>query len=719
MLDRCTVISRINASVLEADGESRIKELSNILSFDTVSSKPVRLCYCNIQDKPDCSQLTRKITIKQGDDLNVSIAAVDHVENTVRATINSQFRKHPASIPERSRLQSISENCSIIDYQLLYPMKTTEHDLVLFAEGPCENKSISTLTVKVRVINCTCANGFVKADYTKKCVCICDVKNELFSKYISHCNSTLESVIRTGTFWIAYLNVSEHSNPYLIYPHCPLDYCHLPSKSIFVNLNLPDGSDTQCANNRGGLLCGNCQTNYSLSLGSSKCLRCPDNWYVLFIGITIAAFFAGIVLVLVILVLNLTVAVGTLNSIIFYVNIINASNSIYLGRSNLLLLPVFIDWLNLNIGFDTCYIKGMDSYIKTWLQLAFPSYIIFLVVLVIWISSCSSRFSSFIGKKNPVATLATLILLSYTKLLDTVITSLSFVNLKYPNGSAQLKWLPDASINYSESKHIPLIVASVLVLIFGAIYTIVLSFWQCLLRCPRSRAFNWTRNQKLHYFIDTYHVPHTVKHRYWTGLLLVVRVVVYLISTFSVSIDPRITLLSTNAIMGCLLLYKTVFIIKVYKNWLLNAMDSLVLFNVIIFATFTWYTIIDDPGNRGKETVQKAAAYVCVGTVFVIFLLVIIFHIYRYSNNKVYAMSSNSKFGRRIQDKILKVSTDLGIDHDTSLDRGPVRGRYSLMDDIDYARENQAYTPPSVCLQQIPTSSTVSIGDSDTEQACT
>ena len=83
-----------------------------------------------------------------------------------------------------------------------------------------------------------------------------------------------------------------------------------------------------------------------------------------------------------------------------------------------LIITVFITWLNLELRIDVCYIDGMDIYIKTWIQLAFPIYIIFLVVLLIITSSYSSRFSKLIIKRNPVATLATLILISIRKTLS-------------------------------------------------------------------------------------------------------------------------------------------------------------------------------------------------------------------------------------------------------------------------------------------------------------
>ena len=57
-----------------------------------------------------------------------------------------------------------------------------------------------------------------------------------------------------------------------------------------------------------------------------------------------------------------------------------------------------ISWLNLELGFDTCYFQEMDVYMKTWLQLVLPPpYVILLVVLVIIISSCSTKLSNLIG----------------------------------------------------------------------------------------------------------------------------------------------------------------------------------------------------------------------------------------------------------------------------------------------------------------------------------
>ena len=98
------------------------------------------------------------------------------------------------------------------------------------------------------------------------------------------------------------------------------------------------------------------------------------------------------------------------------------------------ILQSFVAWVNLDIGIDVCIIDGLDAYTKTCLQLAFPVYIISLVVVVIIVSEYSPRFAGLIGKKDPISTLATLILLSYAKLLSITITALSSAVLNYPDG---------------------------------------------------------------------------------------------------------------------------------------------------------------------------------------------------------------------------------------------------------------------------------------------
>jgi hypothetical protein len=333
----------------------------------------------------------------------------------------------------------------------------------------------------------------------------------------------------------------------------------------------------------------------------------------------------GILLVVILLVLNLTVAVGTLNGIIFYANIVAANASIYLPSACPNFITVFISWLNLEIGFDTCFFEGMDAYWKTLIQLIFPTYVIFLVILVIVISETSSRFAKLIGKRNPVATLATLILLCYAKLLHTIIASLSFTVLRYPDGSRQTVWLPDATVPYLRGKHIALFGFAVLILMVGVAFTALLLFWQWILRLHNIKGLKWMNYQKLFHFIEPYHAPYTFKYRYWTGLLLLVRVVLYLVSAVNVEGDPRVALVANIFVVGSLLLMKGVVQKWIYKKWPVDVLETIMYFNILAFSAFTWYTLDSD---------KSPAAVACTSVMitFLLLLSVIAFHVYKYTS---------------------------------------------------------------------------------------
>ena len=146
----------------------------------------------------------------------------------------------------------------------------------------------------------------------------------------------------------------------------------------------------------------------------------------------------GVALVFLLLVCKLTVATGTLSGLVFYANIVGEIRTIFLPVKSTDALSVFIAWLNLDFGIETCFYDGMDVYYKTWLQFVFPAYLWLLVGLMILVSLFSPKFAKLLGK-NPASVLATLILLSYPKILKTVITAAKYIHLLYRDFSCAQK----------------------------------------------------------------------------------------------------------------------------------------------------------------------------------------------------------------------------------------------------------------------------------------
>ena len=598
-----------------------------------ISSLPAQVCLC-VSNEPNCTH-QRHIKVKKGHTFKFSVVAVDQIGQPVNATIQISLHFTESGLAEGQLARTIPAECTDLTFNVVSP-----HDLenlTLYAsDGPCKDADLSSTKTEIHFLPCSCPIG-LQVSGMNSTNCTCECHNDI-SRYMEHCDSHTGSLVKQpqSRAWISYINDTDLTG-YLVYPNCPFDYC-LSISPLFY-LNQPNGGDAQCAFNRLSLLCGSCQPGLSLSLGSSHCLLCPDYWPALLIVITIAAILAGIALVALLLVFNITVAVGTLNGHIFYANVVYANKSILLPETNF--LTMFISWLNLELGIDTCYFPGMDMYIKTWLQLAFPAYVILLVVLIIIISSYSTKFSNMIGRKDPVATLATLILLSYAKFLEICFRSLSVGILEYPGGSYEMLWLPDATIKYLSGKHIPLFIAAVLILLVGLVYTFLLFSWQWLLYLPKWRIFRWSRNPKIQTFIETYHKPYTPKHRYWTGLLLIARIILYLVVAVNVSNDPTVALTAIIFTVCCIFALSKLTDSRLYRKWPMDVLETFIYLNILLFATFTWYSL-NNPSNSN----QKIAAYTSVILTFVVLLLIILYHVYTYTT--VFSKVKKTKFAGMI-----------------------------------------------------------------------
>ena len=93
---------------------------------------------------------------------------------------------------------------------------------------------------------------------------------------------------------------------------------------------------------------------------------------------------------------------------------------------------------------------------------------------LIYISRQSPRLTRLLGS-NPVAVLDTLFLLSYTKLLRTVITALSLTTLQYPNNDSRIVWLYDPSVPIP--KLIPFILVALIFWFCSCFRTLCFSSW--------------------------------------------------------------------------------------------------------------------------------------------------------------------------------------------------------------------------------------------------
>ena len=328
----------------------------------------------------------------------------------------------------------------------------------------------------------------------------------------------------------------------------------------------------------------------------------------------------GVALVAFILLLNITIATGTIHGLIFYANIVAANRALFIPRDTSKFLKVFIHWINLDLGIETCFYDGMNSQAKVIFQLVFPAYLFLLMFLIIILSKYSDSFAKLLSNRNPVAALGTLILLSYSKLLRFIIAALQSTVLDSSHG---MVWSYNGNVRYFSREHIPQFVAAIIILAAGGLFTVLLFFGQWFPLCSEWKLMKWTKNTKYIGFMDAYHAPFTPKHRYWVGLLLLALIIHNLVTSFSP--NPYLPVISAGCLPVGIIVFKAMRI-RVYKKWWNEFTETLFLLNLIFLAFGTLYTNIKTVNSTGY-----ALSNISVGITFVLFLVLVIgYHVYEF-----------------------------------------------------------------------------------------
>ena len=452
-----------------------------------------------------------------------------------------------------------------------------------------------------------CPLGFLFNSGSKICLCLQSI--DLHSGV--QCDYSTYKISKTKHKWISatYEHNDTQHHGVIIYDQCPYDYCQTQNPFSF-HLEFPDD---QCAFNRSGVLCGVCHANFSHVLGTSRCLKCSN---LLLLAVIPGVLFAGVILVIFLMLFNLTVSVGTINGLIFYANIIRASQAVFFPPEiNTSFLSVFIAWLNLDLGIETCFYDGLDAYAKTWLQFVFPIYIWLIVIAIIAASHYSTRVSKVIPN-NALQVLATLFLLSYAKILRIVITVFSSTILVYPDGFKKRVWLYDGNIEFFIGRHIPLGIATLLLLILLSIpYTFSLVSIQWIQKFSHYRLLFWVH--RLMPLFDAYTGPYKHKHRYWTGVLLLVRMIILMIFTFNQTNNPAINLITIQVMSFALATYASY--VGIYKNWPYNILEITSLLNSGFLSAISFYQLLNDSGLAVTTSISISVA-------FITFIFILLFH---------------------------------------------------------------------------------------------
>ena len=414
-----------------------------------------------------------------------------------------------------------------------------------------------------------CPIGFKLQSITRTCSC-----DSVLNEFVTSCNLNDGTVQRAANSWISGKTING-SHTYDVSLNCPFDYC-LPYSS-YLNIS---NSNRQCRFQRSGVLCGHCPEGLSTVFGSSQCQKCSN--MSLFVIVPIAV--AGILLVLMLFMLNLTVTNGAINTFIFYFNIVSINISMFIPRCHNSFVCITLSLFNLDLGIKACFYDGMDDYAKTWLQLVFPVYLIF-IALVLIMGSRHSKIIQRLTARRGLPVLATLFLLSYTKVLLTVCHAIFFYSpiTHLPSKHSTSFWSVDTSIPLFSIKFSILFVTCLVLFLILIPFNILLLFTRSLMR------FRF-----ISYFkplLDAYFGPYKDRFFYWTGIQLVLRAIFLTLSAF----ESDINFTSGIILLGILLCVQGV--VHPFKSWLKNVQESVILLNLLALYVTALY---NDSNSKRK-----------------------------------------------------------------------------------------------------------------------
>ena len=521
----------------------------------------------------------------------------------------------------------IPNNCSLIEYTPNYYSLTQTQNRII----------VGSLFhyIHLNFIVNDCPIGFSTSSSQGSCTYSQSVSRENVTCDINSLNIT-----HNGLLWIGTYHTSTPFNANATNPNACIinEDCLLYCSPNPVTFKLND-TDTQCVDNRGHRMCGSCTEGYSLLMGSNKCGQCHNNYTM--IGWIALFAVMGVLLVVLLIALNLTVSVGTLNGLLFYANIVKLYEPVFSRKGALQVLSQVISWINLDFGFEICFHNGMDSYAKQWLQFTFPLYLWIIIIIIIKLCRRYGKISRLMGS-HAVPVLSTLTFLSYTKIVRTIVIVLHKreVTLHCTNESVRSVslWYEDPNVEYAKGKHAGLFGFALLVTVFFVIpYTLFLLCHPVLEKyLSHFKVFkSWSRFKPI---IDAYSGPMKDEYRFWPGLLLVARIPVLLTVIFLKN-ESRVLLLAVAAIILSL----SFIFGGVYRKKLNNIIEFWFLLNLCIMASLS-IAFTDE----SKVLIWYNT---CLSVFIFSFILIFVYHLYlQLSHIKCYDALIKKLFKRQDED---------------------------------------------------------------------
>ena len=467
----------------------------------------------------------------------------------------------------------------------------------------------------------SCRFGFSYDKSTRKCVCALQSKN-------IHCNlSTGIACIRKG-YWYGQIDSKG-----LVTAPCSSGNCkNIADNSCTVCANngfttfcqLPQNESNQCIGNWAGVLCTECIHGYAYSFQTQQCLdssTCSGASALIPTVLMLAYLLIVICIIFVILKLGDRVKTGYIYCILYYFSIIKlivpASVAISPLKIITSILQSFLQLDSYFLGYiPVCVSSHMTVIEHKVLTFLSPLIVTLVIVGVIGVSR---RFTHRFWFRNDsiLKAISLLALMSFTTLTEASFSIIIPVEFDDISDGTYVKIQPHTKYLDTKEHLIWWLIAMLVLSMFVIPFTLLLLFSKILVR--------HLNLIKIKPFLDEFQGCYKDKLRWMAGYYFLCRIVVFL-SLSSADAEAEVIEVKYVALFLSILVLMVHMILQPYKDEWLNAIDSILLGDLVFIALLTTVSsseIVFDE-IRGGETLQQFFAYLLLAIPFLYLMAILI-----------------------------------------------------------------------------------------------
>ena len=507
------------------------------------------ICLCNTPLSPDFSQCQRNVSFElyPVSRFPLSLVVVRDFLQPTKAimnlvitpmTMNNYHTKHfnhiKATTTRCTTVPTLQFDDGIVQYQVHFSATPVTED-PYFMKGEVKLNKVLHIKLANRCPPGMRLNSLAIEGSISLCSCNPHMSDHRLTCTTDGINAQYQ--ISKSHYWIGITK-----GRLLFSDYCPAFYCNSNSSRSIVLKDLNSSLRCNAHNSRQGLLCSECPLGYSSVFGSFQCKKCSTVWL---LQLPLYAV-GGIFIVALLFLFNLTLLQGTIMGVVLYTNIM-ALMADFLQEYAWSPLFFLLSVLNLQSGAGVCFFDGMDEFWKALLQFVFPLYLFTLLIVIIIVThKCGYRMfrkARFIARRA-VPVLATIMLLTYTSLVDAAIAPLRYT-IVYNADTTQGEsvWLYQPSLPFFNGQHLVLGILSLAVTLLYLIpFTFTMLFGDLMRRYFHKLWFS--------HFMDVLHGAFRWPLGFWIGLRLLVRVILVVIS---ICTNPNTSAFCTLAAAGTLL----------------------------------------------------------------------------------------------------------------------------------------------------------------------